>query len=167
MMRAAVLVVLSAVFGSSCQGDGDDGQPAEEVCEPSRTMSEACCPELGIDACGAGLVCAALDGRTQPTCYSEYSRLDGSECSEDKLCFSRECSDGGRCLGSPGALCEPELGCAKDPMGGVRECVPAFAGSSLCLRVDQPAGSVCTFDAECLDYDCGCGGAAGRVCCSP
>jgi hypothetical protein len=163
---SAVLLLLSAMFGGSCQPSEED-EPVE-TCEPSRTMSEACCPELGIDACGAGLVCAALDGRTQPTCYAEFSRLDGSECSEDKLCASRECADSGRCKSSPGAPCVAELGCAEDNVGAQRQCVVAFPGSSLCLRVGQAPGEPCTYNAECSSNNCDCVSVAtGLICCEP
>lgn len=47
---------------------------------PARGLSERCCPSFGADACGAGLFCAALDGRTIPTCYPEHSRAEGATC---------------------------------------------------------------------------------------
>lgn len=152
----ALMTSLAALLGLAC---GDDEQDAlVEECTPSRTLSQPCCLDLGIDACGAGLVCAALDGRTQPTCYAEASRLDGRECTDDLLCASQSCdAEAGRCQASPNAICEAELGCAPDPMGYERKCVQADSGVYSCEKVNLPVDSPCTFDRECKTNECYCG----------
>ena len=129
LTRTTSLVLL---LGSACGDLSPTEQAEDEGCTPSRTMSEPCCPVLGVDACGAGLVCAALDGRTQPTCYAEYSRRDGSECTDDLLCVSQSCHPAlDRCQASLAAPCDPELGCAPDPAGNQPSCVETF-GSAIC-----------------------------------
>ena len=163
MLRTLALTsCLAALLGLAC--DGDEQEAPVEECTPSRTMSEPCCPELAIDACGAGLVCAALDGRTQPTCYAESSRLDGSECTDDLLCSSHSCDpEEQRCEASPYAICEVGLGCAPDPSGYERACVTS-SGISTCEKVNLPVNSVCTYDRECKSdwCDCGLGGCTCR-----
>ncbi|MCP4806263.1 MAG: hypothetical protein GY913_05700 [Proteobacteria bacterium] len=64
-----------------CAGGEDTGFPM------SQQASEPCEPAHGIDACGAGLFCAALDGRSQPTCYPLYSRQNGESCDDDDNCI--------------------------------------------------------------------------------
>ena len=168
----ALMTSLALLLGIACSApreEADDAEAGEDVerCIPSRTMSEPCCPELDIDACGAGLVCAALDGRTVPTCYAESSRLDGSECSESSLCVSRRCNlELNRCQASPGAVCKPEIGCAPDPMGYERTCVTAPSGVSACEKDNLPLDSPCTFDRECQSNDCACG-LGGCTCDTP
>src|SRR5690242_15443328 len=97
--RALVLLALAAcssgsispvpVAGSSIRdggtspiGDQADAGDSGRRClsSASQGLSGPCCPELGIDACGANLFCAAFDGREQATCYPERSRMDGTEC---------------------------------------------------------------------------------------
>jgi len=63
----------------------------------SQSLSEACCAERGADACGAGLFCAAFDGRTQTTCYAERSRADGQTCTENIQCEGNACNASGIC----------------------------------------------------------------------
>lgn len=157
-MRWSLALTLPLVFQLACAGDdGDELTPSVDECSPSRTMSQPCCPELDIDACGAGLLCAALDGRTQPTCYAESSRRDGSECTDNLLCVSQSCdSKQNRCRASPGAVCEPDLGCAPDPMGYERACVES-AASYACEKVNLPLESSCTFDRECHSEFCNFG----------
>lgn len=151
----ARISVLAALLGLACVDDRE--QALVEDCSPSRTMSQPCCPELEIDACGAGLVCAALDGRETPTCYPESSRLDGRECTGDLLCISHSCnSEKDRCEASPGAVCEPDLGCAPDPQGYERKCIDSASGYS-CEKVNLPLDSPCTFDRECSSNNCYCG----------
>lgn len=72
----------------------------------------ACCRAFGIDACGAGFVCAALDGRTQPVCYAEKSRLGGQECDSAQLCQSGVClATRNVCAGSRGYRCRTTADC--------------------------------------------------------
>lgn len=66
----------------------------EEKIGPSQGLSEACDPELGIDACGAGLFCEAFDGREHHTCYALGTRLPGEECSDNAHCGNGRCVDG-------------------------------------------------------------------------
>jgi len=76
-------------------GAAGDGGSVVQDCSgvaSSQTVSQPCCLASGIDACGANLFCAAFDGRKQPTCYLERSRLDMTECSEDRQCMSGACS---------------------------------------------------------------------------
>lgn len=156
------LALLFALLGLAC---GDDEQQAlVEDCTPSRTMSQPCCPDLEIDACGAGLVCAALDGRETPTCYAESSRLDGRECTSDLLCVSHSCNaKKNRCEASPGAVCDPDIGCAPDPQGFTRACVEGGGGIYSCMKRDLPLNNMCTFDSECASKYCYCG-VAGCLC---
>jgi hypothetical protein len=77
----------------------------------SQAASAPCCPDWGVDACGASLFCAALDGRTQPTCYPEHSRLPNQSCTADVQCISFSCATSGVCKGIPGGSCTPEVGC--------------------------------------------------------
>ena len=74
--------------------------PAES-CKSAHPASQAasgpCCTEWGADACGAGLFCAAFDGRTQTTCYAERSRADGQTCTENIQCEGNACNASGIC----------------------------------------------------------------------
>ena len=54
--------------------------------------SQPCCIAYGIDACGPNLFCAAFDGRSQPACYVDRSRLDGESCGADKHCLGASCN---------------------------------------------------------------------------
>ena len=63
----------------------------------SQALSGPCCTERGADACGAGLFCAAFDGRTQPTCYAERSRSDGQTCTANIQCVNNACNSSGLC----------------------------------------------------------------------
>jgi hypothetical protein len=97
--------------GTGEGGTGDGGPPTTTVDEPrtdastggsctfpaSQALSGPCCTERGADACGAGLFCAAFDGRTQPTCYPEHSRAEGQTCTEDIQCAGNTCDAGGVC----------------------------------------------------------------------
>jgi hypothetical protein len=89
-----------------------------ETLGPSQALSEECDPDLGIDACGAGLFCEAFDGREVYTCYELRSRLPGEECSASEQCVNQKCG-GGICLkalvGEPCAVdedCHEGLKCS-------------------------------------------------------
>jgi hypothetical protein len=89
---------------------------------PSQQSSAACNPKLGIDACGAGLFCAAFDGRMTPTCYALGSRKAFEACESSNHCASGGCIfDGlvGVCQGRLGEACNTRVGCA----GGQLKCV--------------------------------------------
>ena len=79
---------------------------------PVQTFSEPCCSSYGADACGAGLFCAAFDGRTRETCYAEHSRLSLETCTEDRQCTSSSCNTvAGKCRSSQYELCTTQVGC--------------------------------------------------------
>lgn len=91
----------------------------------SRTLSETCCLDYGLDACGAGLVCAALDGRTIPTCYAEGLRVGGQQCTANSLCASRSCSPTTlTCVSLLGEKCDINTGCTSITTERVA-CTPA------------------------------------------
>jgi hypothetical protein len=127
-------------------------------------LSQTCCMDYGIDACGAGLVCAALDGRTIPTCYAEYSRLSGSECSDDRQCISQSCNLAAKaCRYMSGEVCTPNVGCTSvsDPnqemhctgstrYSGLDQDLTCHAVSS---KPDPEYGMECKFCTR--DSDCG------------
>lgn len=82
-----------------------------------RGPSEPCCPTFGLDACGASLVCAALEGRTVPTCTLEGTQNSLEECTVDALCISGDCAEAvGLCASLVGESCQADVGCA-DPTG--------------------------------------------------
>lgn len=95
----------------------DAGQPADAgpcTHAPSQPMSAPCCPALGADACGALLVCAALDGRTIATCYPERSRALGETCAGDRLCLEGTCSaQTGLCMPGIGQRCTAAADCSE------------------------------------------------------
>lgn len=114
--------------GDTGGGKSADGgvvlDPASCGSQPkSQAISQACCMGFGVDACGAGLFCAAFDGRTQPTCYAEHSRLAGEECSSDDQCVTLGCNtDVGKCEALPETECKSDIGCANDPAGNAYVC---------------------------------------------
>ncbi len=139
MNRAFLLLILSASlasFGAACRTAGTSGEvpttddtPTDDsgsssspkkrdagapACDlgNSRSLSESCCEDLGVDACGAKLFCAAFDGRKQATCYPEGSREDMTECTDDAQCISGECNAGeAACKSLQGAACTEVIGC--------------------------------------------------------
>ncbi len=72
----------------------------------TQNLSQPCCPAWGADACGAGLFCAAFDGRTQFTCYPEHSRADGETCTENIQCVTKVCGPTQVC-GAPPVVTPP------------------------------------------------------------
>jgi hypothetical protein len=118
---------------------GDGGAPAiRQDCSglgKSQSVSQACCLNDGVDACGAGLFCAAFDGRTQPTCYVEHSRTDAQSCTADVQCVSSSCNGAvGKCRAFPGTTCASDVGCANDREGQAYYCdsVCKARGFGLC-----------------------------------
>ncbi|MFH1809551.1 MAG: hypothetical protein ABIJ09_12460 [Pseudomonadota bacterium] len=96
---------------------GDLGPVGDAACQDrfpvSQAESEPCCAEWNVDACGAGLFCAAFDGREQTTCYREYSRRNLTSCTEDRQCASASCNtDQSKCRGMQYESCETAVGCA-------------------------------------------------------
>jgi hypothetical protein len=120
--RALVLLPLFACstggqVGAPSDAGPDLAQPVSPDCTAlgaARGPTQSCCPSFGIDACGAGLVCAALDGRTVPVCWAEGSRTSGQACASDALCVSRSCNlTTGRCRAALGERCTREDGCVQ------------------------------------------------------
>ncbi len=140
------LLVFTAACGSDDSGNAPDA--AVDFCVESKfaAASEPCCIENGIDACGGGLFCAALDGRTQAVCYAEYSRLDLTECTEDRQCLSRSCdTEAALCRSMPASACDTAVGCAAvgdsdyvcEPELRVCQLVGDGSPGSLCLGEDD------------------------------
>lgn len=165
-----ILLVLSAVAtlsasvsgcgGGGAGGSAPGGSGGATACSApaSRALSQPCCPEHGADACGAGLFCAAFDGRTQPTCYPERSRPDGAECAASIQCTSGACNaDRRRCQSLPGQACTQEVGCAPDPTGRAYVCNPVaelgFPANS-CAPTDPMNGGLCIGDDGCASHLC-------------
>lgn len=175
-----ILAIALAACGGSGGGGGGGGSGGTggraEDCEqePSKGLSEACCPAHGMDACGAGLFCAAFDGRKTPTCYAERSRLDMTTCGEDRQCVSASCNvEAGLCrtLGAR-AVCDPAIGCAPDLVTGAQYvCL-----DSKCVPGDGTSGSACGTSADCREGACidnyciaggpTCGGGSGNGPCA-
>lgn len=99
--------------GASVDAAGPDtgGRACKEANPASQGASEPCCAEWGADACGAGLFCAAFDGRAQTTCYPDHSRLGGDTCAADAQCASGSCAASSVCKGVPGGTCDLAVGC--------------------------------------------------------
>lgn len=162
---------------------GDDDDDDDESCSESKVQSlgEPCCEKYGIDACGAGLFCAKLDGRTVATCYPNNVRKSGETCTDDIQCMSNTCSAGGECAASRNEECSPKGGCeegyvcaafltdlARAPQclavgqDGVcledRDCSNgASCRSGHCVSADPKyAGESCSDDTECVDVTAGC-----------
>jgi hypothetical protein len=119
----------------------------------SQGLSQPCCQEFGIDACGAGLFCAAFDGRTQATCYPEHSRMALTQCDEDRDCASSACETmTHKCKSLPGEMCDTGVGCAA-AMSNQYICQPETMkcvkkGAGIC-------GDNCASNADCIE---------GRIC---
>jgi hypothetical protein len=156
----AVVLAIGALGAAACSsgsgslglygdaGTGDGGKAATVVDDPgptaptsgscthpaSQALSQACCTERGADACGAGLFCAAFDGRTQATCYAEGSRADGQTCTADIQCSGNSCNASGICkkatppppppTGKCPPTCKADTDCAAT--------CPAIAGAVAC-----------------------------------
>lgn len=145
----SVLVASCSEGGSSGDGaGGGGGDPASCEQPPTQGLSAPCCPAHGVDACGANLFCAAFDGRKQATCYAEYSRLDGQECTGERQCTSFSCNVQKRaCRAMPGFECDPAIGCAPAPSGDRFACAP---GSEQCEPIGSGgAGELCEVDGDC------------------
>jgi hypothetical protein len=148
--RVILLCMLLGVYG--CDSGGGGASPADaavDLCAASKfaELSQPCCVDNSVDACGGGLFCAALDGRTQAVCYLEYSRPDLTECTEDRQCVSRSCNpEESKCRSTPAAICDQAVGCA--PVAEVRFVCDVAA--SMCLPVgDGAPGSLCENDVDC------------------
>jgi hypothetical protein len=150
MKRTFVLFLLAAC------GATEDNRPlpCKEMFPASQTLSEPCCPDWGIDACGAGLFCAAFDGRKQETCYPEFSRRDGDTCTEDRQCGSNSCNtEAGNCRASPYARCDAALGCAPHPDGRTFFCNGFENDPAQCTGL-QSCDEECDANAQCWSGSC-------------
>lgn len=175
---AAVCGLLACSSGTTTSVSPDGGTVGvvadAESCKSAHPASQApsqpCCTEWGADACGAGLFCAAFDGRTQATCYPDRSRLGGASCSADTQCLSNACDATQVCKGVPGGKCDPSIGCgtALDSearyycaavSGGAPACRPCTSSSPdpVCGGTPADGGVVspracvssCTMNAQC------------------
>ncbi len=171
--------------------DTESGNPAadasadgnREGCEAQKvqTLGAACCEDYGIDACGAGLFCAKLDGRTVATCYANNVRKPEETCTADVQCTTESCATSGRCAAAGGTACQPKDGCEKgyvcsaylgdltvaakcQAIGDLEYCGAdsncrrgEFCRSGHCLTASAKyAGEKCTQDSECVDQTAGC-----------
>lgn len=141
------------VSDGSVGNDAAPTAPCPADVGPARAASERCCPSFGTDACGAGLFCAALDGRTIPTCYPERSRPVGASCTAGNQCVSGGCSaTQGVCQPGRGEMCTNEVGCGS--AGGRRAvCTGYISTTDSSMRCNEIGdGSMC---APCeTDSDC-------------
>ena len=131
-------------------GEAADASARADVGDPSactvprvQSVSEECCLAFGIDACGAGLFCAAFDGRTLATCYALGSRLAGQECTADEHCATGTCGPSGHCAATPGQPCTAADGCAT--VGTMHYL--CIEGS--CARTTGEVGSACLAASDC------------------
>lgn len=149
LTRCLTLAALLTAAGCGSNGGAipDGGGPQQDCTglAKSQGVSQACCLGYGIDACGASLFCAAFDGRTQPTCYAEHSRLDQETCTADNQCASSSCNTtAGACRSLPGSNCSATIGCADDTAGQAYYCdsVCKPRGYGLCQ-------DYCDVDGDC------------------
>lgn len=132
--------------------------PAADPCGAkikSRGPSLACCASFGIDACGAGLFCAAFDGRTQATCYALRSRADSAECSADEQCQSGGCHpEAHKCRATYGSACSQDLSCATMPDGGTAACSGTPKPKCEKVYTEANVGDACATDTDCKSAKC-------------
>ncbi len=132
----------STEVDSHTSGEPDGGTTDASSCTTtfpvSQPLSAPCCMGWGIDACGAGLFCAAFDGRTQATCYPERSRKHGETCLANNQCLSEHCSKvTNTCTLLPGSACSPGDPCER-PLNGVpHACVESRCTATPCDPVAQ------------------------------
>lgn len=160
-------LVLSALISTACAGDGRfdadggpiaDAPPIFQDCtglEKSQGLAMPCCLKDGADACGAGLFCAAFDGRRVPTCYQERSRPDLTSCTADVQCVSGSCHlQAKRCRSQPATRCEAAVGCARAANGDRQGC-DTQNGRAVCRAVGTGAlGEFCGEPTDCESRTC-------------
>ncbi len=111
MNRLIAALGLAVLFG--CGPAEPQATDCKSKYPVSQQSSMPCCPEWGLDACGANLFCAALDGRTQPTCYLDHSKADMTDCTEDSQCQSAFCNKSvGKCRSQNFRPCAANIGCS-------------------------------------------------------
>jgi hypothetical protein len=152
-----VLLRLAAVSLSCQAGSTPDGCAYPKV----QSLAQPCCEASGIDACGAGLFCAMLDGRTIATCYPNWVRMPGESCMADVQCVSGRCAASNVCVPALGMACDPKIGCAKGAT-----CVSNDPKSApTCQTID---GVICATDKDCTNPGAPycrsgtCSGSAGK-----
>ncbi len=150
-------------FGGGSGGGSGDAAVTQGCDQPkSQSASAPCCLEYGLDACGAGLFSAAFDGRLQPTCYVDGSRLDRTEGNEDGQCVSGSCNlQTLECRSRPGTECESTTGCAAVGTQGY------VCASDKCTASDGEGGDPCGSTADCKQGQCvggKCLGTEGAAC---
>jgi hypothetical protein len=155
----------AAAGGSGTGGNGSNTSSGDCSDGPARGPTQSCCPKLGIDACGAGLICAALDGRTVAVCYAEESRMAGETCTDDKLCVSSSCNMTlGKCRYPAHVDCpDATLGCAPDQSGTPTVCATNNSENPpACWSVGGTTAPCpyCITDADCSGWQFGFGGDA-------
>jgi hypothetical protein len=144
-------VVVAALAGCDAVSVSNNADLAACAGGRSRTLSEECCPDFGVDACGAGLFCAALDGREVPTCFLEGSRRSGETCEEDRSCGSGTCR-AGRCQSLLGESCSVDVGCT-NPVNN-NEVIVCLPSTLECVRGGFDLGDSCDDDVECDSGAC-------------
>ena len=151
----------SGTSGAPASGDeADAGTTDAASCTAafpvSQPVSAPCCTEWGIDACGAGLFCAALDGRTQATCYPERSRRHREGCLEDSQCSSEHCDPVTKtCSLPPGASCNQGDPCDRDDKGVPHECIESRCTATPCDPIEQ-TGCAESETCDLVDDTTGC-----------
>lgn len=157
MKRYAITAVLALVCACDSGGGGGSSDPALAcTIEPGQLLSAPCCEGHGVDACGAGLFCAAFDGRTQSACYAERSRADGDACTEDRQCASNSCNaEAGACRSATSA-CSLEIGCAPSADGTARFCAVLDGQTEPSCQLEHSLGDgqTCTEDRQCKSNSC-------------
>jgi hypothetical protein len=163
------LLLLAGCGGDAPPADGNppsaDGNPqpaaSSASCDgmpKSQGPSQPCCQGYGIDACGAGLFCAAFDGRTQATCYANYSRDAGQTCSADAQCQTESCNTTAHVCrptdGKSGRACSSDVDCLDE----------LVCTSGHCEMPKAAAGTVCTSDDQCASGACASCGAHYASC---
>lgn len=152
----AVLMAVACSDNTTPAPGKKSGRGGETACDlpEVRAVSESCCESYGVDACGAGLFCAAFDGRSVATCYGNRTRSPGQTCGDDQHCASLTCSEQGFCAALPTMACEPEWGCTGAEAGGRYVCAEgtcqqAGRATGFCLDTSDCDGYVCV-DARCV-----------------
>jgi hypothetical protein len=153
-----MIIKFMSLSGASCDIESKDVSGSNCTNIPmTQGLSEPCCPSYGIDACGAGLFCAAFDGRKQATCYPERSRPNMTECFKDIHCMSGECNTKMKaCKSLPNTKCTGDIDCAKDPLGNRYVC--DIQGKSTCemVRENGNYNDPCEYDSDCKKPDLKC-----------
>ena len=98
-------VLACAALSAGCDSGGQ-GTPG-----PDQAESQTCDPKFGVDACGAGLFCAAFDNRKYYTCYRLGTRQRGQSCTADNQCAFDDCTSGVCARASVGMPCQSSNDC--------------------------------------------------------